>query len=220
MTNNFLPNVGGKLEIHDLSRTKGKLTISQMLDIIDDNIYVISGPIENKNLVPLYRNNMIEVVYLKENEGKFFFQAQILEVKNKGLYKIKIKRTTRIKKIQQRNFYRLSCRLPASKNHLLKEDNEERTIEEKCFIENISGGGIGVSCNFTHNIGDIVNIDIDSDGIILSIKGEVVRILKSSKQEYKHAIGINFSIIDDADREKIIKFIFKQQRKLRKKGLM
>ncbi len=220
MINKYLPNVGDKLELHDLSRAKGKMPISQMLDIFDDKTYLISGPIENKNLVPLYKDNILEVVYYKENKGKFFFQATILEVKSKGIYRIKIRRTTRIKKIQQRNFYRLSCNLPATKEHLLNEGNEERCINEECVTENISGGGIGVLCNYSHNVGDVVNVAINSDGIILNTKGEVVRILKSNNHDYKYTIGVKFLEIDDSKREEIIKFIFREQRKLRKKGLM
>lgn len=220
MTNQYLPDIGDKLQLYDLSRSKGKTTISQMLDIIDDKTYIISGPLENKNLVPLFKNNILEVAYFKKDRGKFFFQATILDVKNKGFYKVKIKRTTRIKKIQQRNYFRLSSNLPATKDHLLKEGKEERTIKEECTTENISGGGIGVLCNFSHTIGDLVSIQIDSDGIVLSTNGEVVRILNSKNHEYKYSIGVKFLDMDDSDREKIIKFNFRQQRKLREKGLI
>lgn len=220
MTNKYLPDIGEKLLLHDLSRSKGKTSVSQMLDIIDDKTYIISGPLENKNVVPLYKNNLLEVAYFKKDRGKFFFQATILEVKSKGFYKVKVKRTSRIKKIQQRNYFRLSCNLSAVKEHILNEGNEERTINEECITENLSGGGIGVLCNFSHTIGDLVNIQIDSDGIVLSTRGEVIRIVKSSNHEYKYSIGVKFLEMDDSDREEIIKFIFQQQRKLRKKGLI
>ncbi len=220
MANKYLPDIGDKLQLYDLSRSKGKTTISQMLDIIDDKTYIISGPLENKNLVPLYKNNILEVAYFKKDRGKFFFQATISEVKNKGFYKVKIKRTTRIKKVQQRNYFRLSCNITVTKDHVLKESSEERAIKEECVTENISGGGIGILCNYSHAIGDLVNVRIDSDGIVLNTSGEVVRILKSNNHEYKYSIGVKFLEMDDSAREEIIKFIFRQQRKLRKKGLM
>ena len=220
MANIDLPNIGDKLEIYDCSRNSSRIYISQLFDIINDETLLISGPIHNKMLVPFYENNLIEVVYYKKNKGKFSFEAKILKVIKKGMYRIKVKRTTKIRKIQQRNYYRLSCRIPITKIHNINEDSLDKAIREECIVDDISGGGIGIFCNFPHDNGETVDIQIDFQGLNLNITGKIIRITDSKNRDYKFNIGVKFEDLDDNDRDKIISFIFKEQRKLRKKGLI
>ncbi len=220
MLSNDLPNIGDKIELYDYSGNINNKYLSQLFDIIDDKTLIISGPIHNKVLVPFHRNDFIEVVYFKKNKGRYSFGAMISKVIQKEMYKIRIKRTTKIRKIQQRNFYRLACRIPTIKIHHICEDNLEKDIREECFISDISGGGIGVFCNYPHDSGDFVDIQIDSQGLKICIKGEIIRISDSKNQKYKFNIGVRFVDLKDNDRDKIVSFIFEEQTKLRKKGLI
>jgi len=48
----------------------------------------------------------------------------------------------------------------------------------------------------------------------------MIRIRKLEQDEYQYETGIAFDVIENRDRETIIKYIFKQQRQLRSKGLI
>ncbi|MTI48011.1 flagellar brake protein [Sporosalibacterium faouarense] len=221
MSINDLPNIGDRLELYNITRSREKKKyISQMLDIIDERNYTISGPLKNRNIVPFYINNIIEVAYYKENKGKYFFEAIVKKVINKNMYKLVVEKTSKIRKIQQRNFYRLDYSLPALKIYKITKDGIEKEIKEECSTENISGGGIGLLSNYSHDKGDLVELKLELDRFVITIHGKIVRIDNANNPQYKYTLGVKFSEIDDTDRERIIKFIFNQQRKLRKKGLI
>lgn len=221
MTKGDLPEIGDKLELFNLSRTKEKTRLlSQMLDIIDENNFMISGPIKNRTIVPFYKDNLVEIAYYKENKGKFFFKGEVIQVTNHKIYELKIKKISPIKKIQQRNFYRLSYMMPIIKTHKVRQNDSYKDIKEDCVTDDISGGGMGILCNYLHNKEEQVNIEIESENLKLSIEGIVVRIDKSSNTDYDYTVGVEFPELSSGERDKIIKFIFNQQRKLRKKGLI
>lgn len=52
--------------------------------------------------------------------------------------------------------------------------------------------------------------------------GKIVRFENNddSSLDYKYKAGLAYDIIDNKDRENIIKFIFKEQLKLRRKGII
>lgn len=221
MPSKDLPSIGDKLELYNLSRSKEmNRYISQLLDIVDEKNFVISGPIKNRDIVPLYKNSVVEISYYKENRGKFFFEGIVKKSIDGAIYKLVIERTSELKKIQLRNFYRLTHSMSVVKIHKLKQGDIEKDIIEECITEDISGGGIGLLCNYCHDIDDSVELLMDLEKTTISIKGKVIRIDTCKNPEYAYTIGVKLFDLEDDHRELIIKFIFNQQRKLRKKGLI
>ncbi|RKD34455.1 flagellar brake protein [Thermohalobacter berrensis] len=213
-----LPKVGDKVDIKVLDPSYKEKYVSQILNVLDEYTYEISGPIHKRNIVPLSLGLQIKVMYCKEQKGRFMFKAKIIEREKKPIYKIKIERLNKIKRLQERNFYRLPIMIKVIKQF---QNMKNKEIEkEECITEDISGGGLRILCNKKHNLDDIVLCKFTMNGIELSLKCQVVRTEDCDNKNYKYSLGMKFIDITDYQREKIIKFIFDEQRKLRQKGLI
>jgi c-di-GMP-binding flagellar brake protein YcgR len=87
---------------------------------------------------------------------------------------------------------------------------------------NISGGGICLRIEEKIDIGRLVECVVDTDADRkISFIGKVVRCEKSEiESKYRYEAGIDYTRIEDKEREAVVRFIFEEQRKLRKKGLI
>ncbi|KPU28197.1 hypothetical protein TR13x_02350 [Caloranaerobacter sp. TR13] len=214
------PVIGDKIEIRETNTKTNNKYASQILDIIDENIYIISGPIQKSALIPLHVGSLIEITYFREDKGRFIFKARIIEREYKKIYKLKIEKISCITKLQERNYYRLSVKLDVQKKYNLKLDDNEKEVVENCIVKDISGGGIRVLCNFKHSVGDLIKLQVSISDFSIIALGTVVRVHEIENNNFKFSLGIKFIEIEDEDRERLIKYIFEQQRRLRKKGLI
>ncbi|WP_158281645.1 PilZ domain-containing protein [Sporanaerobacter acetigenes] len=213
-------NIGERIEIIKQSQKKAQVYPSQILDIINDDIYIISGPIHKNTIVPLHIGDIIKIVYIKENKGRYMFKAEILSREDKLIYKLKIKKISEVYRLQQRQYYRFNINIPVTKYYNLKVGSETRTIEEKCISKDLSGNGIRIMCNFNHSVGDEIKCLLEINDMIISTSGEIVRVKKIDNLNYMYEVGINFINIKKEDREIIVRFIFREERKLIEKGMI
>ncbi len=220
--------VGDKIYIKKAEHPTNQYS-SQILDILSENEYIIAGPIRRSTIIIVRPNTVVEVGYYKEKLGKFVFKAEVKEVWEKGIYKIKIKRFNDIIKIQERNFYRFSMGLEVEKSYNPKQvyDKENEDYEEiereRCMTGDISGGGIKLFSNTEHKVNDKVQLKLRIKDMMIITIGEVVRVAESISNEhmrkYKYELGIKFIDIDDYQRDAIVKYIFEQEREFRKKRI-
>ncbi len=194
---------------------------SQILDILNDREYIIAGPIRRSTIIYIRPNTVIEVKYNKEKIGKFVFRALVKEVWEKGIYKLKIEILSDITKIQERSFFRLPISIQVEKEHNIEKEDNGAAEKEVCISGDISGGGMKFFSNFRHEKFERLRLNLTIKGIVISTIGEVVRVseFKSNDHKYKYEIGVKFVDIDNYSRDAIIKYIFEQQRELRKKRI-
>jgi len=92
----------------------------------------------------------------------------------------------------------------------------------KGLTRDISGGGTCLVLAEGIERGKYIECELQlSENKIVKFYGSIIRSRKSdidSKSRYE--LGVEFYDIDDRSREAIISFIFEEQRKLRKKGLI
>jgi len=219
-TNGSQLNIGDRVEVKRIDTVKNMQFTSQILDIVNEDILIISGPIHKTHIVPVRLDSTFEVTYIKEDKGRFMFNAVVVDRIVEGIYKLKIKKTTKTIKFQERDFYRLSTSIKVNKVFNLLDKSDEKRIEEDCVAKDISGGGIKILCNYNHSTEDIVNIKFNIDNHEISSDGEIIRIEKSNNLGYIYELGIRFINLKNTDRDNIIRFIFEQQRKNRRKELM
>ncbi len=218
---NNLPNIGDKIYIViKLKENKKKYYSSQILDIIDKNTFIISGPMYQKSLIFLHLKENIDIIYIKKGRGRYKFSAKVQERKMKNIYNIEIVKVGDIGKVQQREYYRFNIGISVEKIYKTKIGHEEKNIKENCTTKNISGNGMKLMCNFKHNIGDKIICNFHIMDVFLSIKSKVIRIAKIDAFDFKYAIGVKFLDIEDKERDIIVKYIFKQERILRRKGMI
>lgn len=220
---NDLGEVGSKISI---SRPEKEETHpSQILDIYSEDELLISGPIEKGNLVLIHRNEIIRLEFIVEDVGIYYFDAKVLERKRDGVYSLRVKKTSKIKKIQKREFFRIMTNIPALKEFGKIRDAMEPSgykylHSEKCEIRDISGGGVKIYCNYKHNKGDEITCSFEINDIRIETLGIVRRQEAIDTFDYKYSIGVAFKDMKQIDREEIVRYIFDKQRILRHKGLI
>lgn len=212
--------IGEKIDIIREDGGELKSYSSQILDIIDEGTFIINGPIYKNSLVFLYVDEVIDIICTKENKGKYKFSAIVEGRTIKKIYSIKIKKIGNVKKIQQREYYRFDISVPVKKVYIANQNKDETNDEKDCKAKDISGNGMKLMCNFKHSVGDRIICNFSIDNNKLSVNGEVVRIEKTDAFNFKYSIGIKFLDIEAKDRDIIVGYIFKEERKLRNKGLI
>lgn len=215
-----LPNIGDRIQITIKRNLITQSYSSQILDIIDKKKYVISGPIVKNTIVPLNVGTEIQVYYVKEERGRFNFKGRITGSYNDDIYKINIERVSDTKRIQERDYYRLPSEIKVLKTFFPSDNEGVDKIQENCIAKDISGGGMKILCKQNHNIGDKVECAFSLNNSEITLQGIVVRREEENKNGFRYSVGIQFIDIPLEKREEIIKYIFEEQRKLRKKGLI
>lgn len=130
-----------------------------------------------------------------------------------------------LKKVQLRSFVRTSAMIPvqfklilplASNDPGISADNPTFSVQTK----DISGGGLQLVTRQPFEIGakGQLIIDIPEGGIIMAI-GEVVRVEQPQQENPVFWVGIKFTEVQERDRSKLIKYIFKKQLEQRQKGV-
>lgn len=197
--------------------------VSQFEGTCSDGTYYVSAPIYEGRIYPISVGAKLNL-YFVEKENFYKFRAKVLERSRKAAISLlKIQVLGEIKKIQRREFFRFECIIPvkyrvvgSSNTVLNKDENFKKTI-----TRDLSGGGVCIKLEEKLNTGDVIECELFLDDFNkVCFVGKVVRITEceADKGTYKYEAGVLFEKIDDKSREKIVSYIFQEQRKLIKKG--
>ncbi len=159
----------------------------------------------------------LNVVYAVD-EVAYKFSSQVLrEDLNGQVPLLIIKRPERIERHQRRNWVRMRTTLTVhcAAARLLQPEEEATLLTGK--ILDLSGGGILLEVETDCRPGDQLLLTIHLPDGEMKCLGEVRRILG---KDGSHAYGIQFLLIGEKDRDRIVRYIFQMQRNLRQKGLL
>ena len=170
--------------------------------------------------LPGPRGTNLDVIYEK-NGDLYRFASQAIGRKLEGnVHLLRIKPLSEEEKIQRRYFFRFNCVRDLDYRVFADRETkeEERGDYLKGITKDISGGGICLCSDIKPEIGWYVEGKLLLNQDILFI-GRVVRVINvHDRGKYIYEIGIEFVDITNMNRERIIGYIFEEQRKLLKKG--
>jgi len=209
---------GNKIEIIVSSKTGNdkESYISQFERISKDgNEIIIYAPIKEGKIVPLSLGINIDVYFI-EDVDLFGFKAVITSrLKQGNINLLEIKKLSDINKLQRREFFRFDCML----NIKYRVINEWEDFKDG-IVTDISGGGIClVGEEFLKSNSMIECQMFLKANEKINFIGKVVRVDEENASN-KFRLGIKFIKIRNIDKETIIRYIFIEQRNLRKKGLI
>lgn len=233
---------GNKIEMQAVERAKyiddvekKKVYQTQVCDILSEDQLEIYMPMEKSKLILLPVNAEYDM-YFYTQAGLYQCFANVIDrYKSDNQFILLMELTSNLRKFQRREYYRLSCALEMNSRPLEKEEVE--VVEKgnnflvpglplkRSVIVDISGGGIRFIGNYAYEPESLVcckyNLVVDGNAkeYTLIAKVLMVRELEDRPGVYEHrAQYIN---IDTSEREEIIRFIFEEERKHRKreKGL-
>lgn len=236
--------LGNKIEMQEIVRNPQLVSedirrtyVSQILEFDDEDeeILNIAMPIYEGRLIPLEVGKRF-ALYFYAHKGLYKAAGEIINrYKSNNVYILVIQLLTGLKKYQRRQFFRYECNIEFEYKAFNKSDEkyfrvvgkiseemEARPFEKGISID-LSGGGIKFITKDKLESGTKVIAKLDLlNGSERKICQPVARVLSCNSVRGKAGVyecRIEFIKIEEEEREYIIKFIFEEERKQRKKLL-
>lgn len=208
--------------------------VSQVYDIIEeDEELKIAMPIVEGRVIPLPLNARYDTCFYT-NGGLYRARVVITErYKEGGLFILVIEISSELKKFQRRQYFRLECALDIQYRVLEDEDveqirNDPRVLEDyveqggltEAIVLDISGGGVRFVSKEKLEPGRVLLINLGistSNG--QSVYGVMAKLLSSTRvinRESTYEQRVEYIELEGNTREAIIRFIFEQERRMRK----
>ena len=232
---------GNRIEIQAVERVKmadenerKKVYISQVREIISEDQLEIMMPMEKTKMILLPVNTEFDL-YFYTQAGLFQCFANVIDrYKDNNQYVLLMELTSNLRKFQRREYYRLSCALEMSSRPLEKE--EMAAMDKKAdlylvpglplkrsVVVDISGGGIRFISSYKYEEDSLLyckyNLVIDGNSKEYTL---ITKVLSSRELEDRPGVfehRAQYVDIDTYDREEIIRFIFEEERKHRKREM-
>jgi len=196
--------------------------VSQVVDIHDgqDEEFI-------DVLIPIYKNmdvNIRQGTILKLIVFKGDAIYEIRTILYKKLFGsiplLRLKATSEVIKKQRRDYYRLKIFREIEARLVIDPEEKKYGEKFKCNIQDISAGGLMFSSREYFNQNDLLEFALDLNGMIKVVKGVIVRRTLNESYRAPYSYGVQYVDLNPADINAITKFIFEEQRRLIKKGLI
>lgn len=219
--------LGSKMEL-ELYNINGEiikpLLISQLEFADDETTAYLAAPIHEGVIYPVHIGTLMNV-YTSLRADLYKFKARVTKrgIKDNIPF-LKIEILSEFEKIQRREFFRFEHSVPIKYRVVdsLKREYGDDTPYKNTITRDLSGGGVCILLEERVDRDEYVECEIPIEkGRSIKFTALVVRLTKRKPDEkYIYEIGTIFKKIDFRDREALISFIFQEQRKLIKKGLI
>ncbi|MDT3699264.1 MAG: PilZ domain-containing protein [Thermincola sp.] len=204
----------------EIELPKSKDCYRSRVEGILSNKITLAAPLKQGQIVSLSPGTIVRVMF-SDQMASYSFKSKLISQNRQNPPTVTLGEPYDLKRTQRRNFVRLETKLSI----VFAEVNEDYETVGDTFSGttiDLSGGGVMFACNTLLKYGDILDLTVvltESDSA--KALGKVVRFSENppnSKQKY--SVGLEFTAIEESERDKIIKFIFNKQRELRRKGLL
>ena len=223
--------IGTKLELEPLNADgteRENTLVSEFEGVEGENDIMIAAPIYEGVLFPIHAGTHMNVYFINKNAGDntlYRFKAIVTgRGRSENVALLKIEAVSEIEKVQRRSYYRLECSLPVMFRQVesFNPAHSEGVPFKKTLASNLSGGGIRLLLEEKLEAGKIVECEIRvGEEKLIRFFGRVMRHeVREDEGRFKYEAGIAYIKISKNDREAVVKYIFDEQRKLRKKGLI
>lgn len=211
---------------------KRKTYISSVYNILTEDTLEITMPVEKTKLILLPVDSEYDMIFYGDGNLYQCFARIIDRYKSDNAYLLVMELTSNLRRYQRREYYRFSCALEMYARNL--EETEVQTIEQnmpyaltpglplkQSVIVDISGGGLRFLSSQSYEPGSLLYCSYhllkDGERKKYEVVGKVlsVRELENRSGTFEHRV--QYYDMDTDTREEIIKYIFEEERKSRKK---
>jgi len=230
---------GDKVELQAVERLREenaeeerKVYYSQVYDILSDDRMEIIMPMEKTKLILLPVDSVYDVVIYTSGALYQCFARIIDRYKSNNVYILVLELASNLRKHQRRDYYRFSCALDMCARPLMEEELKAIEQKESLFltpglplkrsvIVDISGGGLRFIADHEYEKDSMIycnyNLILDGESKECSLVGKIlsVRPVENKRGVYEHRV--QYVDIGVEKREEIIRYIFQEERKNRKK---
>ncbi len=213
-----------------------KIYQSAVSDIFSDQELEISMPTSGGRMVLFQLERECSIVFYTKG-GMYNCTAVVKKrYRKENLYLLRIVITSGLQKFQRREFFRIPYTTPL-KFYEISEQTAQLQTTEELFAEiqkseymdqvregttqNISGGGIrfvtGQSIKQNQNILLVIRLTNEYSDETFYLPGQVIATEKHPAIEEMYIHRVKFLFRDLRDREKIVRFVFEEERRIRRK---
>lgn len=194
-----------------------KTYVSQLLDIKDASRIYIAMPMEGGKMFLLENGDKYNL-YFYAQTGLYHCVAQVENrYRSKQIYLAEMVFLSEVEKYQRRQFYRLNCILDMTYRRKDGTDSPQQGV-----IIDISGGGLRFNSKQPHEPGTelVVEFQLVVGGAVkkYAVSARVISstyLVNKDKSVYENRM--EFTDIAESMREDIVKYIFEEERKRRKR---
>jgi c-di-GMP-binding flagellar brake protein YcgR len=230
--------VGSKLEIQAVERGQDyeladKRTVyqSQVYEIVSEDRLEIIMPMEKTKLIMLPVDAEYDLYFYTENGLYQCFARVVDRYKDNYVYLLLIELTSNLRKYQRREYYRFSCALEMNSRPLEKEEidsYEQKSLDlspglplQRSVVVDISGGGLRFLANYSYELEMMIacryHLVIEGKNKEYNLLGKVLEVREVDNRPGVYEHRVQYVDINTDEREEIIKFIFEEERKTRKR---
>lgn len=239
MLSKFIEN-GNKIELQNVEKDgekqgeeKRRTYISSVYEILSEDTLEITMPMEKTKLILLPVDSEYNIIFYGSS-GLYQCFARIIDrYKSNNVYILVVELTSNLRKYQRREYYRFSCALEMTARNL--EETEVQAIEQnmpysltpglplrQSVIVDISGGGLRFISSQSYEPGSLIYCSYHllkgSERKKYEVIGKVLSVKELEKREGTFEHRVQYYDMDTETREEIIKYIFEEERKSRRKG--
>lgn len=185
------------------------------VEFISPKRLILAAPISQWQVIPVKRGEIITVNYWVRTKA-YSFTSEVMAFKGGYLPTITVAWPRKIKRLKRRNFMRVRAKLSVT----LAPTGEKRIYHTETL--DISGGGVLIKSPVRLEENDYVELQITlPERGVFNILGRVVRLEeRSGRKGTEYFMGIEFAVIDERDRERIIVYVFERERYLNRRRLV
>ncbi|MBR1597448.1 MAG: flagellar brake domain-containing protein [Lachnospiraceae bacterium] len=236
----FRINIGDKLDLKKIEKRLSvdpdrevPVYITQVLDETAEGDILVAMPVSEGRVIPLNVDD--------EYDTTFYTKSGLLNCRTlvRGRYKkdalflLALQQLTDLKKIQRREYFRLSCRNPLTYRILDDKEREEvehgwpstAKVEDDAWKNGImldlSGGGIRFVSASREEPNSMIQVRfeyiLEDDPRVMYAYANLLRSERNENNTGIYDQRIKFFRMDRNLREELIRYIFETQRKLRSK---
>ena len=238
MLSDFI-SAGDRIELQQTERNKGlaetverKTYFSQIYDLLSEDTLEIMMPMEKTKLILLPVDGEFEMVVYHETT---MYQCLVRirdRYKSNNAYLLTVELISNLRKYQRREYYRFSCSLEMCARNLQEEELQavERNMPyaltpglplKQSIIVDISGGGLRFISAQRYEPESLLYINYSlirkGEKKLFEVIGKVLSVQEMENRKGMFEHRVQYYDMDQKTREEIIKYIFEEERKNRRK---
>ncbi len=192
---------------------------SQVVEFYSNGMLDILIPLY-KNQIVYFRNDAKLKIVVPKGEAVFEFQTQIAEKQFGKIPLLRLQVSGQVNKIQRRNYFRLKVIKELEGRTVINLKERKFGDKFKGNLLDISGGGIQFNMLTELEENASVELTMTLNDKKMTLFGIIVRKNFTNNAKAPFLYGVRFDRMSEFERNEIMKFIFEEQRKLIKKGLI
>ncbi|MCL2189918.1 MAG: PilZ domain-containing protein [Defluviitaleaceae bacterium] len=188
------------------------------LEVVEgEQTILMEAPMERRNLVRFVPRDIYKLSFQIDTIHVNFEGKYMETVKIDGIHMLRFfVLSTGGERVQRRKAYRFICSLPVSFN--VVADNGEQSPRTDGIVRDLSSGGIRMATTIKIPDNALLRIDLFLDDDYVMAFG-IVRSRRHTPENVKtpYNYGISFEAMPETEAERIVKFVYNEQRKLLKR---